>query len=338
MNRILLFLVMLIFTLPAYAVRVNSIYQADVLVSSQNAPKEQVIQQGFEKVLIKVSGKTNVLDNPALKSQLKKAATLVQEYGYSTINSQTFFTVKFDSDGVNQMLRDTGVPIWGLNRPLITVWAENETPTQNPEVISNDSSDDIKMLLQEASHDRGIPVLFPMMDLSEINQVSVNDVKTFTIPNLVNAAKRYDGDAILVMRVFPETNGFSAQARLVLGSDSWDWKISGKNKSELMHGIMDNVADTLSTRYSTVVTNSVQTELMLKITGITQQSDLADVLQYIQRINSVGDVEPSQIAGSEVTLKISMRGTRQALVQAIALDKKLTPVSDGVTLVYQWNH
>jgi hypothetical protein len=339
MKRLLLLALSIGLLNSAYAVRVESIYKAQVPVASQSdQDKKQGLQKALAQVLIKVSGKSNVLDNPALKSQLKNATDLAQEFGYTVVDAKTQLTTRFDADNINQILREAGVPIWGVNRPLILAWVEFEVPNQPAEIIGSEAGSDIAALLTQHASERGLPILLPVLDMADMNQVAVNDIVTMKIPSLLDAAKRYSSDAILVTRVFQNTDGFSVQAKLVLGSDTWDWNLTGKTKADVLSQLIDNVTDTLAGKYSTVVSNAVQTNLTVKITGITQQTDLAEITRYIQHIAAVADVQPVKISGNEVVLNVSLRGTKQAFVEAVTLDKKLTLTTDGSTLVYQWNH
>jgi hypothetical protein len=297
------------------------------------------------QVFVKVSGKTSIADNPDLKSHLSKSTALMQEYGYTSNSTNTqmpyLLTVRYNTEGVNQLLRNANVPIWGVDRPLILAWVDIEVPNKPAEIIDAGSETDIPNALKQRAMQRGLPMLLPMMDVTDLNLVSVNDIATMTAPNLVSAAKRYASDAILIARVFPTATGFSVQAKLLLGTDSWDWNLSENNLTRLMENLVDNMTDTLALRYSSVTTNTTQTHLTVKITGVTQQNDFADLMRYVQHMTSVISAEPMKISGDNVVLSINLHGTNDAFVKAISLDKKLTPVADGTDgtiLVYQWNH
>lgn len=347
MKQLVLFFLALLIINTAWAVRVSSIYQAEIPVSSQSAEERaRVIQSALKQVLVKVSGKTAILDNPKLGAQLTNASALMQEFGYTnapSTDSKTPFIleVRFDADGVNQILHNLNVPIWGQNRPLIVTWVVFDAPGKAAEIIDSSSENDISHLLKQQADSRGIPMLLPMMDVSDLNQVTTDDVVNMSIPSLQTASKRYGSDAILISHITQQPTAYTIQAKLVTKDDVIDLNATGATLNAAFNSLIDNMMNSLAGRYSTVVTNNVQTRLMLRITGIVEQTDFAQVMRYVQHITAVADAQPMKISGNEVVLSIKLRGSQQAFLQAISLDKKLKPVADGAdanTLVYEWNH
>src|ERR1700722_17064182 len=80
---IVLFL-LLLSTTKVFAVKINSLYQGEVPVHSQSLQdRQQATQEALAQVLIKVSGNSQVISNPRIKSRLRMAASLIQEYTYA---------------------------------------------------------------------------------------------------------------------------------------------------------------------------------------------------------------------------------------------------------------
>src|SRR6185312_5643667 len=104
---------------------------------------------------------------------------------------------------------------------------DNEAPNHPAEIIGADSENLLPILFKQIANKRGIPVIFPAMDVEDIAQVSVNDIVTAAVPKLVNAAKRYASDAILFGRIVQTMNGYDTQWKLVMGNDQWGWNITG---------------------------------------------------------------------------------------------------------------
>jgi hypothetical protein len=329
----------------AFAVRVTSIYKAQISVNSQSEhDRSQSLTPGLEQVFIKVSGNGNVSSNEGVREHLKNAASLMQEFSYTNSNNPAkpyLLTLQFDQEGVNKILREAGVPIWGMSRPLILVWAEFEMPAHPALLIDSSSTNDVRKLLQTAADQRGLPLLFPMMDMTDINLVGVNDVVTMAADKLQTAAKRYESDGILILRVFRLQEGFSTQAKLMVGDNQWDLNTSGKTMAEALNALVNNMTDNLAGRYATVVKETVQSRIVLKIKGITEQNDFAQLMHYVEHLTPVADAQITKIDGSDVTLTINLRGTLQSFIEALSIGKKLTPVpteSDDNLKVYQWNH
>jgi len=327
------------------AVRVADLYQGRVPVASQSQEeRNQVLQQGLGQVLVKVSGNTQVLNNPKVQSHLSGANSLVQEFSYSASHQPNetkpyLLQLDFDVDSVNAILSDAGVPIWGQHRPLILIWLEDEAPGHPAEMINAESTQTISSVLKQNAYRRGIPVIFPAMDIQDLSQIAINDIVTMDITKLTNAAKRYGSDAILIGRIVQDANGYNTQWKFILSQDQWGWNVTGKSLPDVLAALTDHVADALAGRYATVVTDNVQAKVMIKVTGITLEDDFTRLMSYLKHLTTVADVEVVRVANDAVILRVSVRGNQTSFMQSILSEKKLTPEpEDNQMLVYQWNH
>jgi uncharacterized protein len=329
----------------AGAVRVHSIYQDEVLVASQSkADKLKAEQDALSDVFVKVSGNSHVLDNnPNLKANLPRADSYVQEYSYTSpadapkATPYTLF-VRFDADAINRLLREAGTPTWGQNRPLILVWLALQSPGHPADIV--DSSTDTEKLLRESAKQRGLPMIFPMMDVTDLSLVSVSDITSKTIANLQQASQRYASNAMLIGNITQGKTDIQSHWQLVLGTDTWNWDVSGKTLPEIFSGIVDNAADALATRYGMVMSAAIQSELTLNISGVKQHADLLALMKYLQRLSPVTDVQLRSVSGNDIVLDLSLRGSRESFIQAASISKNLLPVSaanlaDG-SLEYKW--
>lgn len=326
-----------------FAVKVNSLYHARVPVISQSAEeRRQAVQTALTQVLIKVSGNNRILDNALIKSHLALAEKLIQEYGYSAVHTPTapasyLLEIHFDAEGVNQLLRSDNAPIWGQNRPLILAWIECEGSGGPAEIMSSDSLMDVAVLLKQAADQHGLPIIFPMMDVIDLNQISVNDITTMSASTLANAAKRYKSDAILIGRIIQDSQGIHSQWKMVLDNNQWNWNFSGKTMTGVLSAMTDSIMTTLAERYAVITTNTVQMQVTLKVLGVTQQEDFVQLVRYLNHLTPVANAEVMQISGNEVALTISLRGTQQSFMQTLSVGKKLTPINP-ILWTFQWNH
>ena len=326
------------------AVRVTDLYQGTVPVSSQTQQeRDQVLQQAFAQVLVKISGNKLTLENPSVKSHLNSASSLVQEFSYTPLHQPNepkpyLLHLNFDVDGVNAILQEAGVPIWGEHRPLILAWLEYETPGHPAAILSGDSAQVIPALLKQDANRRGVPLMFPAMDIQDIGQVTINDITSMNIAKLTNAATRYGSDAILIGHIVQDPNQINTQWKLVMGQDQWGWNVTGKLLPDVLIALTDHMADALAARYATVVTQNVQTKIALKVTNITHEDDFPRVMNYLKHQAAVADVSVVQVVDDAVILNVNVRGNQASFTQSILSDHKLTPQpAENHMLVYQWN-
>lgn len=337
---------LLIFTAPALAIKVETLYKGIVPVTTQAATeRSQATQAALEQVLIKVSGNNQILSNPQLKPHLSPVDTLIQQYSYSpnpTTGSKTpyLLEIKFDPIGINQLLRDAGAPAWGQNRPLIVAWIAYTAPGKTAELVSSDSTIDINPLLKQTAEQRGLLLMLPLLDVTDLGKVSIKDVSTMTEPALIEATKRYASNAVLIGNISSTTTGTTSHWKLAYGNDKWEWDLSGKTTAEILPTLVDKIATTLASRFAVVTTNAIQKDIKLKVTGITQYQDFAQLTRYLNHLTPVANVEILETNNNELILKVSLRSNQESFIQTLAQGKKLTPTTANATdtmVVYQWN-
>jgi uncharacterized protein len=338
----IIFFFLLLVASAAFAVTDASIYQAEIPVNSQSdQDRNNAIRHGLEQVLIKVSGNPAILSNLNLKN-LKDLTVLVEEYGYFKPDGsdQSLLKIMFNHEKIDQLLQKAQSPIWGADRALIVVWATWEATGQPPEIIDSESTNPVRNLMNLSASTRGIPLIFPTMDLTDISQMSVNDVVTMAIPTLKNAAKHYNSDRILIARITRLTTGFDVQAKLVLGENELNWNLHDPTISGILNKLINQMGDALAKRYSTVVSDNVETNVVMKVVGILHQEDFLLVKNYLKHLALVAEVDPIEINGEEVVLHLGLRGSREALMQSISAESKLVSEPDSVdaqALVYRWS-
>jgi hypothetical protein len=137
---------------------------------------------------------------------------------------------------------------------------------------------------------------------------------------------------------------FTSQWQLMLGTDQWTWEIAGENLQEIFSTVMNNIGDTLAARYASVTSNAVQSQLVLQIADVKQQTDLLELMKYLQHLTPVAEVQLASVVGNDVTLNVSLRGSKQSFMRAVSLAKNLQVMTNTVlppqedTLYYRWAH
>lgn len=126
MKSVWVFIIILMSAVPtAYAVKMESIYEVQMPVTSQSEQqREQAMQQAFKQVLTKVSGNSIIGENSVIKAALLQAKDNVQEFSYVSSNNSAapfLLRVKFDPQAIKQLLRQANVSIWHENQPLVTL-------------------------------------------------------------------------------------------------------------------------------------------------------------------------------------------------------------------------
>lgn len=264
--KLVLSLASLLVMSPVWAVQMTNLYEANIPVSVQtDAIKSRAELQALQQVLSKVSGNSYVLENPIIKTKLSKMdniESIIEEMSYvpspSTPTTPYNLQVKFNQDAINSMLTNAAVPLWSQNRPLLVAWVEYEDPGKTPVIVDNEGPTNIQLAIKRYSDLRGLPIILPMMDVTDINKVTVNDITTMALPILTEASKRYGSEGIVVIHLVKQAKGYSIQSKMMVNGEEWEWNIVGDNIDEAISNLLNNVGDTLIEKYASG--NSISAE------------------------------------------------------------------------------
>jgi len=198
----------------AYALEVNDLYQASINVDSQNSgERKRALKQAMQAVLLKVGGQLSVLENNLLKKSLTTANSFITQYHYQqinrpispSVNKQLSLVVSFNEDKINKLFSQANLPIWGSLRPQVLLWIIDEQGLRRT-IISNSTmlnSTEINfpLLVNDFSRQRGLPLLMPLMDFDDANQITLSDLWGRFEQPIRYASARYFPEAIVVMRI-----------------------------------------------------------------------------------------------------------------------------------------
>lgn len=321
-------LVGMFFFSSAFAVKMTSLYQAEVPVAAQTEDlKAQAIKEGFLAVLIKLSGDEQISSNPAIRQSLLKPDYYVQELNYSqstTDSSQYLLRIRYEPSDINRLLKKAGVSYWGDTRPLILLWLLVTNRDQSSEIIGNETPNDIFATVKQQSKKYGLPLIFPVMDVADISQISPQDISNVALPVLKEAAKRYAPDAILVGTLEQGSSDFHSEWQLIVGKEQWRWEISDKSSDAVIATIMNQISQTLSKHYIVKSVSAPELWLKLEVMNITQRSDLSKLLKHLKQVSTIQQVQLLEVTSDVVELSVLVRGSYEAFLKDATLGQHLS--------------
>lgn len=327
----------------ARAVEVPGLYEAEVPVTGQSAAERVTASRtALEDVLVKVSGNTEIAQNPQIEPLLTQAEQWVQRYQYRTISSSGSAMTSteaptqqlwesFDRKTINQHLYDAGVSVWGVNRPATLLWLAIDNG-RDRYLVGGDNSPEIQAMVNDQADRRGLPLNVPLLDLQDQGALAVADVWGDFSDVINKASARYQPDAILVGRVSAVAAG-QWQSHWTLyhrGSvTSWD-SGPGSQDAAIAAGIAGATADFVKL-YALKLTPGVGNTVLLSIENINSLADYARVSQYLNSLDPVADAQVEKVEGSNASFLIKVRGQISGLIQTIALGKTLEAVAPQPT-------
>jgi hypothetical protein len=185
------------------------LYSVQALVKTQSeADRNAAARAAFADVLVRTSGRKDVVSHEDVASALKKAQQYLFGFSYQNVSATLGegddavpaigLNLQFDSAAVEQLLRKAHLPLWPSTRPQVLVWI-----VVNDETGIRSLTSEEQQALQSQSAYRGLPLLFPRWDIEDASYVSTQQIWDGWVSEVKAASQRYQADAILIGRITP---------------------------------------------------------------------------------------------------------------------------------------
>ena len=340
------FLWMTVLPLTCVSIEVDDLYVAEVLVPNENSTHLRAAgKSGLLQVLVRVSGDAQVQEHPLVKEALRRPADYYYQYSFESTNRSLPVTLgngpaqllrlNFEPSAIARLLREAGLPVWGSNRPSVLLWVVINEGADRRIVNETDASDIVANLSMQAKR-RGLPVLFPILDLEDTARISAAEVWGGFLRRIGEASQRYEPDVVLTARIREESGRWVGKWSYRLDEDWFSLEFVAMSVSDLAKQLMDRIADELAARYS--LTSSRAT-IALSVRGVTDLNDYAALSAYLEKLTPVLSSTVVNLKGDTARYELNIEGQLLQLVEIIELDERLilldTSSPDG-TLNYHW--
>jgi len=354
MLRFLKLIGMLLFLSTANAIEVTDLYQAKVVVTSQSLyEKNKALKQAMRQVLLKVGGQESVLNNKEIKKALKNYQQFIAQFSYKREKKHTVLVAQFDENKVNNLFYQAGLPLWGNLRPQILLWLVEESGLER-QILAESSSSVLPKIVQEFSQQRGLPISLPVMDLTDIEAISIADIWGRFITPVKLASRRYQAEAIVIFRL---SNSSLLPAEFFANENcdilcqrqhyALDWRLftqgqtleqgtqthsyQGSNKTALFKQALKDMTREIYQYYALNVNDSHQVDI--DVTNINSLSRYAEVYNFLNDLSSVASVQLISAQGENRRFRLNLLGSKQTLLASLKLNKYLRQYIDPLAKV-----
>lgn len=313
---------------PAPAVEMDALYTVQVPFDAGQADAQNLAYQAaLTEVLVRVTGTAAIAEWEQVAELFPNPGRFVLQFRPGADNT---LIVSLDGTAIENVLKQAGVGTWGNDRPLTLAWIAVDWGQGEREIVAADDPDrrasdarsiDRNRLLREritgiATY-RGIPVLFPLLDIEDLESISFTDIWGGFDELLLQASARYQAETVLVGRI---RAGSSAMNR-------WTWYLGG----ERMHWngapeeVIHLLADTLAARFKVDSRLPLET-IRLAISGIDSVKAFGKVQRYMENLRGIDQVTIESVAGDRIIYRIRIQGGLERLQRALELNSMLQPV------------
>lgn len=348
-------LCLLLMSLPIWAARTLDLYTADAILATDARQSEQdaAVTDAMRQVLVRVTGRADINAEPAIQSALEKASSYLSTFRFErsdiTLTNVLGESVpakrmimKFDQGAIQELLGRNRLPVWGAKRPETLIWLADRLDGSD-HILADSEGSEFARALVEQSRVRGVPMILPIMDLTDTLNVSFTDVYGLFTADLGEASERYQPDAILVGRVSRNEDGYQADFVYLLQNDRQRYQVSAADKAGLAAQLIDQIALRLSDQYAVVMDPAMAGQVSLRINNVRGLDTLAAVENYLGSLNLITRTTLRQVRPAVVYFDLEISGDRTQLRDMLALDNRLKALPEtGLgtqldnELVYQW--
>jgi hypothetical protein len=327
---------MLLVCSDAAAVMAPGLHEGIVPVADKSdSSRADAMRAALAQVLIKLTGDSAVAKQAGAADILRETQRYVLEYRYQSAAQPAAGTpplslwVRFDATAVDQAVAAAGLPLWGRERPATLVWLVVEDGG-NATIVNADDTHGYVQVLQAQALRRGLPLVLPLLDLTDQTHISADDIRRNDADRIRSASARYAADATLSAVVSQTSPGlWQGSFTLYLAGQNSTWVAKGGAFDAVVAEGVDDVADALALRYAHADASGSAGSVQLVVDGIGNASQYADVLQFLGRLNTVTDVSVVRVEPDRVTFSLDSRGGMQAISESIALSGMLQPEGNG---------
>ncbi|KTA77406.1 DUF2066 domain-containing protein [Aeromonas salmonicida] len=319
------------------AAQVTDLYQGKAPTSGDMVAAQS---QALGDVLVKVTGKRDILTQPDVVKALAAPGEYVQHYGYQDVGPVKFLKADFNVAKVNALISQSKFSLLGPARPQMALWLViNEGERR---ILPDQSSDGWASALRTQSQAMGLPVSIPLMDLDDNMAVNATDVWGRFAAPILQASQRYGAEMVVLGKLTPEGDKWSIDwglygpkaggelAELTRGSSSG-------TQAEVAQHFADELAAWLVQNYGARI-SGVASSQTLVVEGLSGIDGMITVQKMLQGMASVTKVTIGKLEGDKVTFDLSLQGDKAELIRGLQLESRLRQIDDNDSgLRYQWS-
>jgi hypothetical protein len=317
----------LLLQLPAQAMELGSLYDAEVDVQRRDTGERQVaFKRALAIVLGRMTGQRDVGSAPGASALLGKAPRYVEQYGYleGDAGSQAYrLRVRFDAQALEQALIDAGLPVWGRQRPAVLVWLAVKRPDTRY-IVAEGGAEPVRGAMEGVAQLRGVPLMFPLLDLQDRRGLSEADILGGFDEPVRQASERYRPDAVLIGRAKGFSDGFwRIDWRLYLGDQGLDWTTEGDALMAAAAEGIQHLATLLGERLAIRERAQQADGVALSVDGVNELEDYARLDAYLGGLDQIGAYHPYRIEAGRITYWLRLKGHARDLEHLISLGDTL---------------
>jgi hypothetical protein len=310
------------------------LYDVEFPVPDQSSTvRSAAFSKGLEQVLVRVSGSRSVLQNV----NPEKAAFYVQQFSYvevpavaETPAASYSLKVQYNAGRIINLLRENGQPVWGEHRGEVVLWLAVRDGGDRYVLKDSDTSL-LKASVEDSMARRGLPLLWPIYDLKDQQQLGFTDVWAAFEQPVTAASKRYTRGPAIVGRLSWTGNDWKADWALFVDKSAYSWSLSGSDYNTLIAEGIDLAADEIGRHYAVLErTGTNKPGLLVEVHNVDTLKDYRNIQQFFEELTAVRQAHVVRVDRRNVVFHIDLRGDMDDFTRLVSTDRKFEPLVDAI--------
>ena len=335
----------LVFFCSAHAADIGKFYEASVKVEAGKSEND-LIAEAFTRVLVKVSGRSDIASSPAYMGMVEKARGAISQFRYDhkviatdvmpgteTVKTEDkeeqkekWFWVRFNIRTVDSLLKQAQIPIWGKIRPETLIWFSQEVKGKRYLQNQHDVPE-IYDVFKERANDRGISLIFPFLDLQDQSSISTTDIWGNFHDSVLLASKRYQAPITVTVRMFKKRSGlWIGQWNLLMLGEVQSWELQDEKQERILSSGIDELADRLALQFTQKASKGDDSGILIQVNNVSGFGAFQTLDDYFNNLATVKSAALVQMKKDQVIYNINYLGDKNALIQEISLGDVLNSV------------
>lgn len=328
--RLLLPLVCVALTLGlCRAASALDLYQASApLADASEASRKTAVTDAFGRVLAQVAGRQAaavLAQRPGGPQAAQRA--LLSFGGHTGDDGAATLEARFDPRAVREFLARQHVATLPDVRPTLLLWLLAEGDGA-PVWAGVDEPPELATTLQQAAGARGLPLLLPVLDLTERADLpaSIDPEDPASLAGLTAAAARYRPDGILYGRLHGSGERWRVDLRLALsGRDDAVWSTTGATPQTALDAALDKIGAHLAPAAAPV--DGPLAPVQIAVDGIGDVAAYARVWQHLRQVPGLRGLRPLTLGNGRAMFRFELAGGGDALAANIEPGAPFTRVA-----------
>ena len=349
-TKILELIILLLISISSYGFVVTDLYNISIPVTQNQGPsqnKEELLSLGLNKLLVKLSGNSNIDDNEIIQEALKDPKQFLQEYQIIK-NSEGRLDLRqvYNKMSIDSLISKAKITTWGVSRPLLLLWVlvEQDFGGRNL-IIESEINDDISGLVKnqinDISNKRSVPIAWPIYDLDEQQSLKFKNLWNFDKTNILTLSEKYRPDVIVLGKIYPD--GDSWVIKWLINDQTYIFD-SKKESLELdITNSFNEMINLIAQEYASIPKKQdalASNIFYLKVTNVENMNKLIKLRDYLKNIKTITSSNLKELNDNTVTFEISLDNDKELFIKELKLERKLIKVNNDIDnnkiLYYRW--